>query len=570
MKNLTIHPFGLGDIIKQNWLAVPIYQRPYAWKPLQVRQLLDDIARAMSRGTSDDSHYFLGSIVVIQREGKPRLEIVDGQQRLATASFIYAYLRDYFRSIEDAQRTPYYDSYLQDLEPQSGKTIRRLHLNETDDDCYYRCILGDPTEGRSKRTEYADPSHRRLFNAFDEVRSYFGRLASFGNRQDVVSKFVQWGQFLHHNAQVVRVQVASDADAFSIFETLNDRGLDLTIADLLKNFIFGAAGEDALDNVRSKWSEMVGALKTAGTKKDRTVDFIRQLWGSIHGIIRGPDLFGDIRDKTIGQQGAIDFASKLTASAVHYSCILNTDHEIWNRYGTPAKNSLKAIRIMHLERLRPLLMALLDSMKEGEAAMAIAFLEAAAVRHIVAGTSAGTFETDVVGCAVKVRKKDIRTAVQLANELKDAIPNNSTFENAFAQYRTKKSAIARYLFQSLEDYDSGTDERKVTPDEKVFDIEHIIPRHDRSAWDLTPDKADDLCYRLGNMAIMRRKDNSLGRSAAYAVKRPFYEATESYQLTKAVAEKFPGPKWGEDEVKERQRDLASLAVKCFPLKPPVF
>ena len=84
---------GLASILKQNQLAVPPNQREYSWTEREVRTLLQDFAKVISEG---DGNYFLGTIVTIPRKTRV-LEVVDGQQRLATTTIMLSAIRDYLR-----------------------------------------------------------------------------------------------------------------------------------------------------------------------------------------------------------------------------------------------------------------------------------------------------------------------------------------------------------------------------------------------------------------------------------------------------------------------------------------
>lgn len=79
---------GLGSILRQNQLVVPANQREYAWMDRQVKQMFQDFARALNHG----GDYFIGTIVTIPRVNGT-LEVVDGQQRLATTAILLAAIR---------------------------------------------------------------------------------------------------------------------------------------------------------------------------------------------------------------------------------------------------------------------------------------------------------------------------------------------------------------------------------------------------------------------------------------------------------------------------------------------
>ena len=82
---------GLANVLKQKSLVVPPNQREYSWTTKEVRTLLQDFARAISEGGSGS--YFLGTIVTIPRGNS--LEVVDGQQRLATTAIMLSSIRNY-------------------------------------------------------------------------------------------------------------------------------------------------------------------------------------------------------------------------------------------------------------------------------------------------------------------------------------------------------------------------------------------------------------------------------------------------------------------------------------------
>ncbi|MFO7890220.1 MAG: DUF262 domain-containing protein [bacterium] len=78
MSKIDFQIIGIGKLIKENNLKVPIYQRPFSWEEKQVEELINDIKEAIN-----EDEYFLGTIVLTKIKGENRLEIVDGQQRIS-------------------------------------------------------------------------------------------------------------------------------------------------------------------------------------------------------------------------------------------------------------------------------------------------------------------------------------------------------------------------------------------------------------------------------------------------------------------------------------------------------
>jgi uncharacterized protein with ParB-like and HNH nuclease domain len=108
---------------------------------------------------------------------------------------------------------------------------------------------------------------------------------------------------------VISVQVADDKSAYVVFETMNDRGLRPSAADLLKNHLFGLAA-NRLEEAERNWIAMTGALDTVADADDEiVVDYIRHLWISQKGPTRTRELFDKIKEEIRSRQAAIDLSA---------------------------------------------------------------------------------------------------------------------------------------------------------------------------------------------------------------------------------------------------------------------
>jgi uncharacterized protein with ParB-like and HNH nuclease domain len=142
LRSIDIELEGIGHVLSDNTLAVPVYQRSYAWEERHVRDLFQDLADAIAR---HEPEYFLGSIVVIENAAGPRPEVVDGQQRLATTTILLAAIRDYIYGREDRQRASDIERmYLITRHIRSQEETPRLQLNESDHDFFMKRILLTP------------------------------------------------------------------------------------------------------------------------------------------------------------------------------------------------------------------------------------------------------------------------------------------------------------------------------------------------------------------------------------------------------------------------------------------
>lgn len=240
---------GLGSVLKQHLLAVPPNQREYSWTDEEVIQLFQDYARAID----EDGPYFLGTIVTISGDAGT-LEVVDGQQRLATTAILLAGIRDKLDEInEEILVESINNEFLTGIDRKTRERIARLRLNVDDAQVFEQ--LMQPGDAALEATR---DSHDRLIDATAEAAKFVEALVSVVAPSDQGDLLERWVTFIEHRALVILLTVPDGADAYKMFETLNDRGLRTSQADLIKNYLFGRSG-DRLAEVQNKWSYMRGA-----------------------------------------------------------------------------------------------------------------------------------------------------------------------------------------------------------------------------------------------------------------------------------------------------------------------
>lgn len=234
----------------QEAYKVPLYQRPYAWTRDQWEDLFEDL-NSLERS---DVH-FLGSLVVVP-EGEHRLgvnyfQIVDGQQRLATILIWLSAIRDLAKDNGNSElATHLTETFLFARGWESGKQKRipKLQLGQLDNDAFQRVIEGNPE----------DYSHL-IFECYE----YFKERTDNENT---------W-QILLNNVSIVHINARNHFNAFRLFETLNDRGLELSAADLIKNFLLMKVSSDGemFNDAINQWNEMYEKVRNK-----EPVKFIRR------------------------------------------------------------------------------------------------------------------------------------------------------------------------------------------------------------------------------------------------------------------------------------------------------
>ena len=353
---------GIARLLGTRDLAVPFYQRSYSWRTgngdgtsdaqdekLQVAEYWADLSASFDSRAS----YFMGTVVLSRDGADGRENVIDGQQRLATTSLLLAAARDRLR---DEGETEYANSihqeYLGRFDRSVGQDLPKLILNTEDREFYGRRVIRLDTT-----IEPRNYSQRLMLDAYTFLRE---RLDEFANRagtnwRDKINELVTW---LHDDLQIVAIRVATEADAFLIFETLNDRGADLTIADLLKNYLFSKAG-GRLDEVRDNWVRTLANLNIEKVGNQRFTTFARHLLSSIYGRTRERDVYARLKTNVRDPATAVTFSQELKDASRIYYGLLASDSDFWTDYSSSAANAADVLVELNLEQNLPLLLAVL-------------------------------------------------------------------------------------------------------------------------------------------------------------------------------------------------------------------
>ena len=224
MQDITGDDKTLEVLLSGSAFGIDYYQREYRWERKHLQELVDDLygqfSQTWSLGTplEKQSKYFLGSIV-ISKSGDMR-NIVDGQQRITTLTLLLIHLNHLQKSItnpvEDLPRLIY-------AQEPDGKKFK-LDIEERNP-CMTALLNGDDynPEGQSE-------SVKNLVERYDDLNEIFPKNLS----DDEVRMFIWW---IIRNVKLIEITANDDGDAYTIFETMNDRGLSLTATDMLKGYL---------------------------------------------------------------------------------------------------------------------------------------------------------------------------------------------------------------------------------------------------------------------------------------------------------------------------------------------
>jgi len=555
MQEIKIHLDGVSNVLKTKRFRVPAYQRSYSWESEHIQSLLNDVNDAIK---NKEKEYFLGSIVVTG-PAEQRYEVVDGQQRLTTVSLLIAAIKDIFERDGDTEVVSSVKTeFLASTDRKTKEKEPKLVLNEVDNELYQELIDGiQKTDG----TKYQRQSHKRLLEAAKSIYKYIEDLCS--NSKDAEADLHAWLDYLEINLKVIVVTAPDDSNAFIIFETLNDRGLELAISDLLKNYLFHRSGEK-IEETKNRWLSMVAVLESA-SDDPLVVTYLRQFVMSKYGLVREKELFGLVKKKITSKRTALQFSTELADTAKVYSALINTDHEHWNKFDASVRENILIINLLGMTQIRPLLLAILEKFDQTNVKKSFEKLVSAAVRfQIVGGVGGGSLERMYAETARSVSDGTISTVQELLKAFV-SLPTDSLFEQAFSIASISKQSLARYYLRALEEGVMSKEEEKVpSKDTERVNLEHILPITLSQDWaaEWSAEDARAFQKRIGNLALVSAKGNSTVGNENFDEKKKLFSKS-TFHFTSIIGQ---NKTWGKNEIDARQKLMAKNAVKVWSIK----
>ncbi|MYW56235.1 DUF262 domain-containing protein [Streptomyces sp. SID8376] len=545
---------GVAELIEMQEMRVPVYQRSYRWRPdAEVSQYWSDLLHAF--GETDE--YFLGTVVLTTEGDGARKTIIDGQQRIVTTSLLLAAIRDHLKERGNEKYSVIERDYLAKETLHSEGKDPRLVLNPEDDSVFSSIVSGDADPGAS------DNKAPAVMKAYSFLSEAMGAVAdSVGNEGE--KRLLQWANFLRERVRLGVIEVPSESDAYVIFETLNNRGADLTTADLLKNYIFGKAGSE-LDKVRDYWMRTLGALELSAADSKFTA-FLRHYWSSRYGLTRERDLYKKIKERVKTRNQASQFTIELSRAAEKYAAITNPGHDFWTNMDYAGKADLQILARFNLAPNRPLLLAAMEKFSQTELKKLLRALVSWSVRGTVTETiNSGSTEERYCDVAAAIRSGQVKTVKTVRERLGSTIPSDDQFKEAFAIMRVPKNVTARYYLLALERYEAKNPEPELVPNEDgdKLNLEHVLPQNaTETDWPTfkTAEDRYNWAYRLGNMTLLPKGKNGKIGNKSFTVKAPILKSS-AMALTAQVGNHTD---WTAAEIAARQRNLAEKAVLAWP------
>ncbi|WNZ54955.1 DUF262 domain-containing HNH endonuclease family protein [Microbulbifer sp. MKSA007] len=541
----------IQDILTENKrFIIPPYQRPYSWNQDNAEQLIDDIIQSYM---SDETEYFIGSMICIS-QGQNSFEVVDGQQRLTTLSLIVSQLK---RQIDHQGVKDDLQKRILPIDVYSDETDEpRLVVRSKELPLYKHYILQNKAEYLPEK-----PTDTELL--FIENQKIIGNvLNSYGE-----SELKNIAKYILHNVYVVFVQTNDVASSFRLFNVLNNRGLPLSNADLLKNNLFESARTQNKDSsqVEDAWAEIEDLVGVSRLDKFLTLHKFSEKKDRDRVVQKGLDSFtASLADEF--KSDAVEMSLALLSSAKNYTKILDID---FDDYGL-VRRITSLSQLSNDEWMPPLVAFLNRISRYGD-------LDKEQFSQFVE-----VFEKAYMQGWIKKQVKSQREMVCYSALV--AINNRHSFEEILEFIRAHAdndgfiTALDSELYEPrpnqvnlikaiLLRYDAEQQDISVT---KTYNgritIEHILPQKlSNDYWHsrFNSKEHSEWLHKLGNLTLISGSKNSEAQNSDFIKKKAIYEklnSKSSFDITRDICKI---DEWNLTTLKQRHENMKSELISLW-------
>jgi uncharacterized protein with ParB-like and HNH nuclease domain len=526
--------------------SVPDFQRNYSWTGQQLEQFWADVTSLAEDKFPD---HFLGPIVLLNSEN--RKPIIDGQQRITTLVVLAGLIRDKF--VEDFGDPQY--EVLGTTQVYSNRINDLLFLNDLQTPFFqsnYQIksileayVIRSPKSDLRKRfgvkndklSSHDKRAAKNLINAqsvlSEKLDTWLDDYSTV--RENQVTRLSELVNAMKEGIQFLTIEVENEEDAFTIFETLNERGLKLSPADLIKSYILRKVLEENSkanrDDIIDIWDEIMESLGDY----DLT-SFLRHYLLTIHNeSIQKKVIFKKIKNEIEPLEKSVKPVSPrkklddLRTAALSYAQLLANDSvTVENKQIEVSLKKLEMISDNH--RIFLLKVFLSNFENDDDLLFAIRSVEKLVFRWIICGENAQVLENHLQIASHKVKNKDRESLQQACQYLISASPSDETFRQALLTRSFRDAKLQAYALRMLNLAITGSE---VITERREVSVEHIAPQKPADeVWylkvakkELEPEDTEDTATyenyvnKWGNLTILERKLNSTVQNNLWDLKK---------------------------------------------------
>lgn len=547
-------------LFTSDFLVIPRFQRPYSWDDENLEDFWNDVAQA----NGDD--YFIGSMVLYQ-SGRQQYGVVDGQQRLTTITILLCVIRNAFLKLGSENLAKGLHALIERADRDSVN--RYIVMTETSFPFFAEGIQKFGDEDFNTQPQREEKRLQAAFNFFEKkINGVLGAVDIDGAiaKEDKMESKLSRLKELRDSVlflSLIRIELDNEDDAYLIFETLNTRGKDLALTDLLKNhFLKIMKGRGSVDSAKELWTKILSTIN--GSEVDIDPDtFFTHSWSSKFEATTQQKAYKKIKS-AVSSKNAKDQLKGFLNDAEYYVSILNPELG-WTKAQKDIIASLRAMRIFKISQHTPGVLSLVRAYRSGlisektlkrslKAIEDFHFLFTAVTSSRSSGGISAMYSSFGRRLFEAGNSNEAGLVINdLIDKLAERKPSPSEFIAGFEQlnytsHNTKQSNLVRYALQKIAHHQKLA----FSDDASNLTIEHIHPQAKiDSTW------TSELVGSLGNLILLTDKDNGKIKDDDFAKKQLFLK-----NLNGSVPEDILNLNdWTVELVQARTQTLAGIAYK---------
>jgi len=553
----------IRKVFETGYYNIPRFQRPYSWEKEQVLEFWNDTI------IDSESDYFIGSIVVYKINDE-LFGIVDGQQRLTTITMLLCAVRDFFNfegfnklaqgmhALVERPDLKFDDRFI--LQTETSYPYFQEHIQSFDEP---EIITEIGVEELNLKKAY-ELIQKFIKNEIEIITSN-KQLTKEKQKAEIQNKLTEIRDKIL-KLKVIYIELEDEEDAYVIFETLNTRGKDLSVGDLIKNQLTKniIQKNKGVDIPKEKWKIIRDNIDS--TSRDLDFDtFLLHVWLSKYEFTTTKTLYKKFK-KSISKIEAKAFLDNLVTDSTTYKNIFDTETRNWNKNEEPLKKSLRILYGFNVTQQTPMVLSIMREYFAKRLKFKYAKEALEAIEHfhyiftaITSQRSAGGIATmySQFGRKLNEAKEDedkLRVIRQLRQKMSEKIP---TFEEFVASFKTleftngytKKKNIIHYTLSKIDSYYSKNKGLEINYN--LMTIEHLLPQSTTAKKDVDSSSVG----KIGNLILVDSKTNSKLDSKPFAAKKVILQKSNIFLDNEISVSKI----WTAKEIEERTLKLATIA-----------
>lgn len=559
---MKAEPEHLIDLMFDNkrQYQIPVYQRNYDWKKDNCIELFNDVLRAYDR----EKTHFLGTIVQVNQDDENGIKqylIIDGQQRMTSVYLLLKALYDMADKPEDKAELIGYIFNSSSSKDYTISEKNKLKLKPIKTDNEQFLYLMDNKFDKMDKTS-------NIFINYDLFKKLIGEALAKDYKIRNIIKGLKYLEIV-----MISLKESNDGQGDEpqvVFERINSTGEDLTLADLIRNYVL------MTDKNREKLFEDYWIVMEEQLGKDKLVDyFLNYLTFKLPEQVVAKNAYYSFKkyvenNKLSNEEILID----LKKYSKYYNVLTRDDYL---NYSNKINNLLSIFRLLQQSTIYPFLFSVLDDfdnkiINEDELIEILSFFLNYTLRRIITGVPSnslrGLFKSLYKRIFVDSKNDYVEKIYKFMVSLsttKDAVPSDTSFKESLLYGNFyKNTKLCKYLLTVLEN--GYFDSKETVNVDATISIEHIMPQNKTEEWEKEIGNEyfmihEKYLHTLGNLTLTGY--NSELSDKPFKIKKQMIEEKSKFiSLNKDVINQ---EKWNVNAINERAERLSSLLLNIFKL-----